>query len=117
MGDDDLRIVFDWIGDGKLALRRLLAANNFPFQFFAIIKIDAARIRHMTAGTHDVEIIFLADFTNGVVVSDAKSVRFRRLELVENLSVLVGAFGEIGLRILRAADYGREKAQNAQEER
>lgn len=94
MSDDDLAVVFDWIVDWKLALCRLLATNYFPPQFVTSVEIDAFRIGYVTAGTDNVEIILLADFTDGVIVSDAKGVRFRRLQLVENLAILVRPFGD-----------------------
>src|ERR1700682_1961008 len=108
MRDDDLGIVFDWIGDGKLALGGLLAANDFPFEFFARVEIDAARIRHVAPRTHNVEIIFLARFADCVVVSYPESVRLRRLKLVEDFAILIGAFGQWWSLTLRpAADGGQ----------
>src|ERR1700738_431560 len=116
MRDDDLRIVFDWICEGKLAFCGLLAANDFPLQFFASVKIDAARIRHVTAGTHNVEIIFFANLANCVVVSYPESVRLRRLQLVEDLAILVTAFGERRslILILRASDYCKTAAKTGE---
>src|SRR5258708_37716314 len=100
MSDDNFGIVFDRFADGKLAFRRLLAANDFPLKLFARVEIDTFWIGHVAARAHDVEIVLLTDFADGVVVSDPKSVRLRRLQLIENLAILVGAFREIGLRIL-----------------
>src|ERR1700674_2709591 len=100
MSDDDFGVVFDRFADWKLALHGLLAADDFPLKLFPGIEVDAFRIRYMAARAYYVEIKSFTNFADGVIVSDPKSVRLRRLQLVENLSILVGAFAKIGLRIL-----------------
>ena len=58
----------------------------------------------MAARTHHVEIKSLANLADGVVVRDPKGVRLRRLQFIKNFAILVGAFAEIGLRILSSAN-------------
>src|SRR5260370_11939133 len=111
MSADDFRVVFDRLADWKFALGCLLAADDFPLQLFARVQIDAFRIGHMAARAHYVEIKSFTDFAAGVVVSDPKSVRLRRLQLVENLPILIAAFRAIGLRILGSAKPATDPQQ------
>src|SRR5258708_1654752 len=108
MSDDNFGIVFDRFADGKLAFRRLLAADDFPLKLVARVEIDTLWIGHVATRAHDVEIVSLTDLADGVVVSDPKSVRLRRLQLIENLAILVGAFAEIGL-VLRLRRTGQNR--------
>src|SRR5207245_856794 len=114
ISNDDFAIVLDRLTNRKLTLRSLLAAYDLPFQFLARIEIDAFGIRDMTARAHKVEIIFFTNLAHGVVVGYPKSMRFGSLQLVENLAILISAFGERVL-ILSAADDRGEDAVEGQE--
>src|SRR5262249_1147531 len=103
-------VVFDSVCDWKLPFSSLFAADNFPFELFAGVQIDTFRIGHVTAGPNYIEVIFLANFANGVIVSDPESVCFRRLQLIKNLPILVTAFGE-RILVLWADNDCHKKAQ------
>src|ERR1043166_2677637 len=110
MRHHDFAVIFDRVGDWKLAFGSLLAADNFPFQLFAGVQIDTFRIGHVAARANYVEVVFLASFANSVIVSNPESVRFRGLQLIKNLSILVTPFSERTL-ILWTDNDGHKKAQ------
>src|SRR5215510_10306816 len=94
VSNHDFAVVFDSHTDWKFTFSGLLAVDNLPFQLLTRIEIETLRISNVTAGSHNIEVVFFANLANSVVVSNAKSVRLRCLKFVENFAILVSAFIE-----------------------
>ena len=94
MSHNNFAVVFYCFGDWQFTFSGLLATDYLPFEFLASVEVDAFRISHVTASPNYVEIVFLTNGADGVIVSDAKGVRVGRLKLVENFAILICALGE-----------------------